>query len=157
MVVHMIMARAAAAPDPASVPEPRRDVQETLRLDGSLASCESTVPAEVIICGRRDEKYRIDPIVLEALRARKAVPLKEPETAEAKPTQGCVGPNACGGGVIPLVRMALVAAEAVKLAADGEDWRGAIWKHEDEYRLYKRAEERRAKDRRVKILGGVLK
>jgi hypothetical protein len=47
--------------------------------------------------------------------------------------------------------MALTAVKAAELAAHGDDWRDALRTHEDEYRLYKEAEERKAKERGIKI------
>jgi hypothetical protein len=47
--------------------------------------------------------------------------------------------------------MGLTVARAAALAARGDDWRDAIRIHEDEYRLYKAAEARRARDRRPHI------
>jgi hypothetical protein len=47
--------------------------------------------------------------------------------------------------------MALVAAQAVSLAAHGDDWREAIRTQPDEYRLYQQAEAKRASERKIRI------
>ena len=113
--------------------------------------CAKSSPDEVLVCGHKTERYRIDPNVLEAQREHDALPAKPPVTAEAVQPGGCVGGQGCEGGVIPLIGVAIVAAKAVALAAKGDDWRDAIRIHPDEYRLYKEAEERRAKERRPRI------
>ena len=120
---------------------------------GSPASeaCASEDPAEILVCGRPGDRFRIDPDVLEASRAREALPPKPAVTADASPAAGCVGPQACTGNSVPLVAMALVAAKAAALAIDGEDWREALRTRQDEYRLKKQAEERRARDHGIKI------
>lgn len=114
-------------------------------------ACKSAKPDEVIVCGKPGQRYRIDPNVLEADRAANALPPKPPVQADQAGASGCVGPNACKDGVIPLVGMALAAAKAAALAANGDDWRDAIRTQDDQYRLYKQAEERRRKERGVKI------
>lgn len=124
----------------------------------AIEPCKSASGDEILVCGERDkrgeDRFRIDANVLAADRAKNALPPKPPAdaTADASTTgNSCVGPNACNEGVIPLVGMALAVAKAAALAAKGEDWRDAIRTHEDEYRLYKEAEERRRKDRGIKI------
>ena len=115
-------------------------------------SCPAKDPAQVVVCGKAPERYRIDPNVLEANRAVEAVPPKPPLRGDEQlADSACIGPNVCTGGVIPLVGMAVVAAKAVALAAQGDDWRDAIRTHEDEYRLYKQAEQRRADVRKPHI------
>ena len=111
----------------------------------------SESPADVAVCAKRGQQYRIDKSVLEASRAAEARPPKPPIVADNDSTKGCVGPMACQGDMIPLVGMAMVAAKAAALAASGEDWREAIRTHEDEYRLCKQAEARRARDRKPRI------
>ena len=144
MIAPFLFAAAAAAQAAGKALQPSAAAQVE-------AECRDSSSADLVVCGKGAKRYRIDPSVLEAQRAHDAPPPKPPLTAEMSPESGCVGPQACKGGVVPLVGMALVAAKAAALAAEGEDWRDALRTHEDEYRLYQQAEERRAKDRRVKI------
>ena len=138
MIAGFVLMAAAAQADAGAAPK--------------MPSCPSADPAQVIVCGKAPGRYRIDPNVLEASRAVDGLPAKPPLRGdEALADHGCVGPNVCGGGVIPLVGMAVVAAKAVALAAQGDDWRDAIRIHEDEYRLYKQAEARRASERKPHI------
>jgi hypothetical protein len=122
-------------------------------------ACTSQDPAEILVCGRtKDDAYRIDRSVLEAMRAREAAPPKPDANAQAAAAApGCVGPLACGGAPVPLVGLALKTLEAASLAATGEDWREAFRTHQDEYRLYQQSQQRRARDRRPKIGFGVRK
>jgi hypothetical protein len=138
----LIAAAAAASPplDPAKVPD-----------------CKNRSPDQVVVCAPSRDHYRIDPSVLQASRELDALPPKPPVTADAATGGGCVGGRGqgCTGDGIPLIAMALVAATAAELAAKGDDWRDAIRIHQDEYRLYKEAEARRAEERKPKILFGI--
>jgi hypothetical protein len=117
--------------------------------------CADESRAEIVVCAPPRNRYRIDPAVLDAQRVLEAPPPKPAVTADSAPASGCVGPDTCKSGTVPLVGMALVAAKAAALAAEGEDWRDALRIHEDEYRLYKQAEARRAKERKVRVGLGV--
>lgn len=139
MVVALLLAVAAAS-------QPAPDVAKAVQ-----AECKDASSTDLVVCGQGAKRYRIDPSLLEAQRAHDAPPPKPPLTAEVSPEKGCVGPQACEGSVAPLVGMALVAVKAAALAAEGEDWRQALRTHQDEYRLYQQAEERKAQDRRVRI------
>ena len=136
LVLLLATAAAAASPDPVTT---------------SIDVCKSDNQADILVCGKPSDRFRIDPNVLEASRQANASPPKPPADATAATGNACVGPDSCKGGVIPLVGMALVAAKVAELAATGGDWRDAIRTHDDEYRLYKQAEERRRKARRPRI------
>jgi hypothetical protein len=156
MIIALLIAAAAAAPAAAgpAPATPTPTVGQPLVLSGlapSAAPCTSNDADEVLVCAQRNQRYRIDPLVLEASRARNAEPPKPPATAEASPTMGCIGPSACKGDQIPLVRMGLVALKAAALALDGQDWRNALRTREDEYRLYEAAKARSAKARRPRV------
>lgn len=105
----------------------------------SDSRCKSNDPTTVVVCGRSQQQYRIDPLVLEATREAEAPPLKP--GLDATTAGGCIGPN-CGGGMIPLVGMALTAVKAAVLASEGDDWREAFRTHPDEYRAYEDAKAR---------------
>jgi len=145
----MLAAQAAAGPSPAP------DIASALRAESrSGDKCRSANGDEIVVCKHQGSPYRIDPKVLKAERARDALPPKPPVGTSQVADSGCVGGQGSGcmnGGVIPLVGVALAAVKAAELAAEGDDWRDAIRTHEDEYRLYKQAEERKSKERGVKI------
>lgn len=116
--------------------------------------CPRSSPDEVLVCGRKTERYRIDPLVLQAEREHDALPAKPPLTADAAPAGGCIGgtgTGCSGGGVIPLVGMAEVAVKAVALAASGDDWRDAIRTRQDEYRLYEQEQARKDEARKPRV------
>jgi hypothetical protein len=87
-------------------------------------ACKDDDPKAVVVCGPSQQQYRIDPAVLAATRRAEALPPKLPVDATA--ADHCSGPNCGGGSYVPLVGMALTALKAVKLAADGDDWRDAF-------------------------------
>lgn len=104
--------------------------------------CDSDDPQAVVVCGRSQKPYRIDPDVLAATRAAEAPPPKPP--VGSAPPEQCTGPNCGGGSYVPLVGMALTALKAVELAAQGEDWRNAFRTRPDQYRLYQEEQAKRS-------------
>jgi len=115
--------------------------------------CKSNDPAEVVVCGRSQQRYRIDPQVLAATRAAEALPPKP--ALDASRDSSCTGAN-CGGGTIPLVGMALAVLKAAELAVQGDDWREAFRTHPDQYQLYEQS--KASKKARVSIgLGAASK
>ena len=119
---------------------------------GQVRTCKSTNPAEVVVCGHSHQKYRIDPSVLAAERAVEALPPKGPITVESSQT-ACVGPK-CGTdsfGVVPIIGIALVAARAAELAAQGNDWREAFRTHPDTYQAYQDAKTKDANQPHISI------
>ena len=111
-------------------------------------ACESSNPAEVVVCGRSRRAYRIDPNVLAATRAVEAPPAKP--ALDASVDNSCTGPN-CGGATIPLVGMALTALKAAELAADGDDWREAFRTHPDAYQAYQDAQRKQGGGAHVSV------
>ena len=156
MMFALTMALGVAAPS-----APQAAIASAVRSEVSAAAtaCRGNAVdvadanADIVVCAPGPSRYRIDRDVLEASRAREAPPPKPDLSADAAmpASTGCVGPNACQGSVVPLVRVALVAAQAAALALSGEDWREALRTKEDEYRLYQERQERRASERRVKV------
>lgn len=137
--VLLAAAMQAAQPAPADVSAALKAASPT-----ASAECAKGDGKEVVVCGRSSQRFRIDPDVLDASRARNAVPAKPPVSAEASPSSGCVGPNACGGDYLPVVGMALTALKAAELAVEGEDWRDAFRTKPDEYRLYQQSQDKKA-------------
>lgn len=124
----------AAAQNKAAEPQPSLSQLLSQRtVQSPEPGCTSNDPAEVVVCGRSQQRYRIDPDVLEATRSAEAPPPKP--VLDATKANACVGPD-CGGGTIPLVAMALTAIKAAELAAEGHDWREAFRTHPDQYRAY---------------------
>jgi len=126
----------SAPPEPGAVAKP--DFAHDVR-------CRSEDPTTVVVCGRSQQRYRIDPVVLAATRNAEAPPPRP--RLDATTAEGCTGPN-CGGGVIPLVGMALTAVKAAVLASEGEDWRDAFRTHPDAYQVY---EDAKARTSRISI------
>lgn len=125
----------AAAQERDPTPSPIRRALHQLNLQ--LAQrCKTNDAEDVVVCGRSKRAYRIDPEVLAASRAADSQPPKPP--IETATTDRCVGPH-CGGATIPLVRMALAAAKAAALAAQGDDWREAFRTHPDQYQIYEQS------------------
>ncbi len=157
MFASLIVAAAIAAPAPAAAPQ--QPVTATkIDLAGRSVSCPSAQPDEVMVCGeRRGAKYRIDPAVLAVQRSREpALPERQPDYI-AVTDQSCVphGTNGCpGADAIPVLRIALVVAEAGLLALMGEDWREPLRTTPDAYRLHRETKAKTAKQRVSIHLGG---
>jgi hypothetical protein len=128
---------ASAAEDPQATPP--KSIGQALE-DKELiqqGGCKSDNPGEVIVCGRSQQRYRIDSNVLAATREAEALPPK-PEL-DATTSTPCSGPNCGGGSYVPLVGMALTAIKAAELAAAGDDWRDAFRTHPDQYKIYQQS------------------
>ena len=131
---------AFAAPGASSADKPAIVTATPQRPD----SCEESDAAEVVVCGRSPQRYRIDPAVLAATRAAEARPPKPPITGDV-PDEPCTGAHCGGGSYVPLIGMALTALKAAELAVDGEDWREAFRTKPDQYQAYQREKARRGK------------
>lgn len=134
-------ASAQQAPPPPAIAEALKSAEV-----GQDAKCKNDDPKTVVVCGRSQQRYRIDPDVLAATRAAEAPPPKP--ALDATTAEQCTGPNCGGGTYVPLVAVALTALKAAELAADGDDWREAFRTRPDQYRLY---QEQHAKKGRVSI------
>lgn len=135
--VLIVVCSAAAAPEPtATSPQVLSQSLAEARADVARP-CHEQSSAEVVVCGKSQQRYRIDPDVLAATRAAEAPPPKP--QLDASTAGGCIGPN-CGGATIPLVGVALTAIRAAALAANGDDWREAFRTHPDQYQLYRQSE-----------------
>jgi hypothetical protein len=105
---------------------------------------------EIVVCGAREREaapYRIDPSVLAAQRAREAPPVDARSPQQKAVAVSCHDlPSKCqGSGTIPLLPVALKAAEAALLAAKGEDWRSPFRTGPDEYQLHQQDKAKRAR------------
>lgn len=128
---------AGMAQDVTTPPQPSlSQVLTKQAAQSSTAKCRDDDPTEVVVCGRSQQRYRIDPDVLAATRAAEAPPPKP--QLDATTANACVGPN-CGGATIPLVAMVLTAIKAGELAAEGEDWKEAFRTHPDQYKAYQQS------------------
>ena len=116
---------------------------------GAQSKCDNDDRHAVVVCGRSQAPYRIDPNVLAATRAAEAPPPKPP--VGSAPPEQCTGPNCGGGSYVPLVGMALTALKAVELAAQGDDWREAFRTRPGQYRLYQEQQAKRAKKSGVSV------
>jgi hypothetical protein len=135
--VVMLVALAASVPA-AAQQSAQPALGEALSAATQPPNCKSDA-TQVVVCGRADHKYRIDPNVLAATRAAEAPPPKP--KLDASKEIACVGPNCGGGDYVPLVGMALTAIKAAELAAQGDDWREAFRTHPDQYRAYQESQE----------------
>ena len=104
--------------------------------------CSKPGPGDdvILVCGRTDGLYRIDPTVLATVRARGA--LDNPPRPDGKGRlfrEACspVGGRPCPGqGTLPVSSIALVVATALIKVAKGEDVRPMLRPGPSEYELY---------------------
>jgi hypothetical protein len=99
------------------------------------AECRNDDPKSVVVCGRSQQRFRIDPGVLAGIRAAETPPPKPP--LDATSGQPCTGSQCGGGNYAPLVGMALKALKAAELAANGDDWKEAFRTRPDQYQAYR--------------------
>ena len=133
----------AAAQAPAS-----RNSEATAKALSSVATdgktdCKSDDPNAVVVCGRSQQRFRIDPNVLAATRRAEALPPKAP--LDATGAQPCTGSQCGGGDFVPLIPMALKALKATELAIEGDDWREAFRTRPDQYQAYRAEQAKKGK------------
>ena len=102
---------------------------------GRKSDCRSEDPNAVVVCGRSQQRFRIDPTVLATTRRAEALPPKAP--LDATGAQPCKGSQCGGGDFVPLIPMALKALKAAELAIEGDDWREAFRTRPDQYQIYR--------------------
>src|SRR5438067_3349001 len=96
----LLLLGSAACSSAAVAQAPPADAQAIARAlkDPALATppapCTSTDTKAVTVCGRRGERYRIDPVVLATTREAEAPPPKPP-LGDGAPDSDCVGPQHC--------------------------------------------------------------
>lgn len=128
----------------AQSPGPRLHIST---LPSEAEPCPPGEDGEVVVCAQRGPSpYRIDPDVLQAMRAkeRAANPPRPPAPiAEADPCK--VGPSGCPGeGAVDFIRPALVMLSVAVKAIQGEDWREPLRTGPDDYQTY--SEEKAKRD-----------
>lgn len=140
----MLVMLVAALADPAARAAP----EAPIRIDLLARPCRNDGQADVTVCARPRDIYRIDPNVLAAQRAREALPVDTRSSQERSQVADCTKEiGACqGGGVIPILPGVVRTITAAVLAAKGEDWRQPFRDKPDEYQAY-RTEEAQRKSR----------
>ena len=97
----------------------------------------------IVVCGRDDRRYRIDPAVLAVTRARNAKgsrPRPDRRTTLFQETCGPIGSaHYPGQGTLPVSSIALTVATALIKVAKGEDLRPMLLTTPSEYGMYQQA------------------
>ncbi|WP_152569529.1 MULTISPECIES: hypothetical protein [Sphingomonas] len=145
-MLFLLMASLASPEPPAAAQPP-----PPLRIDVLARPCKDDGDADVTVCARPRDDFRIDPNVLAGQRAREALPVDTRSPQERSQVADCtkeVG-QCQGGGVIPILPGVVRTVTAVVLAAKGEDWRQPFRDKPDEYQAYRayQAEQARRKSR----------
>jgi hypothetical protein len=161
MLRALVFAGGLALGTAGAAPAPAQPTEAPLYLSTEAApeDCKEATGNEVVVCGERGPSpYRIDPDVLGAMRAEElaANPPRPPgQVAEGDPCN--VGPNGCPGeGALPLMAIALTAAEMAVKAIQGEDWREPLRTGPDDYQRYEEAKRKRERAKpRVSVGVGV--
>lgn len=111
---------------------------------------------EIVVCGRKEDRYRIDPTVLAGLRAREAREVPSRPDRRIVTAEKCspVGPNGCAfQNVLPVSAIALTLITAAVKAIKGEDLRPMLRAEPTDYELYEQA--KADEERRKAAAGGV--
>jgi hypothetical protein len=109
-----------------------------------IQSCGTKSEADVIVCGKRTDLYRIDPNVLVADRELTAPPPDTRNGLREITAKSCHDElTKCSGDqVLPLLPMVSKAAQVATLALKGEDWKEALRTRPDPYAVYTRSKQR---------------
>lgn len=136
------------APAEPALPAAQGQPPERIALPLQNPSCTSN-EGEIVVCGRKEDRYRIDPTVLAGLRARQARNAPSRPDRRIVTAEKCspVGPNGCAfRDVLPVSAVALTLVTAAVKAIKGEDLRPMLRAEPTDYELYEQAkadEERR--------------
>ena len=127
---------------PAQQPEPALDLSNRAQAE----QCRAASEAEIVVCAERGpSRYRIDPDVLQSIRAKELAdnpPRKPSQVTDGDPCT--VGPNGCPGeGALPLMSMALTAVTMAVKGLQGEDWREPLRTGPDDYQRYLESKRKR--------------
>lgn len=144
--VGMLLGSPAAAADAAGgEPGPGTTGDAPLQIAQPLSrpDCDGDADDEelIVVCGRKNNRYRIDPTVLAATRAREArnAPRPDERTRLFKEKCSPVGGASCGENVLPVSAIAITAVAAVVKAIKGEDLRPMLRGGPSEYETYQAA------------------
>ncbi len=109
--------------------------------------CRSGSGPDVVVCGNRGPSpYRIDPVTLDAMRAKEALQHPERVATREPPPEACgTVRNECSGDYLPIFGPVMKVVGALVNAANGEDWREPFRTGPDEYQLYQEARRKHAR------------
>jgi hypothetical protein len=129
-----------------------QDADRPALLDTDPPKCKAE-SGEVVVCGERSDRYRIDPVLMEVSRKQAARnDRKAGQRSVAAERCSPVGANGCPGkDVIPVTAVALVALKAGVAAAKGEEWTEVFRTQPDEYLEHQKASERAKRRNRVSV------
>ena len=138
----LLLPRTAAAAQEGPVPPDAAPLRIVIPI--VAPRCDTPPPADgvIIVCGRKDDRYRIDPTVLAAIRSRDSRGGPRPDAHTTMFSERCspVGLSSCSGqNVVPVTSILMVVATAVSKVVRGEDLRPMLHTVPDEYELYKQA------------------
>ncbi len=124
-------------------------------LDTEQPRCTSE-SGEIVVCGERSDRYRIDPVLMEV--SRKQAARNERKSGQRSVTaERCspVGANGCPGkDVIPVTALALAALKVGTAVVKGEDWTETFRTQPDQYLEHQKASERAKRRNRIGISVG---
>ena len=153
----LIIAAQAAAAGPAA-PPPKEPPARAPERECVTPTRPDPNSDEIVVCAPKVEGYRLDPDVLDATRARRAMRSGRPTRpgpAAMKDSSRCVvGPEGCASAGINVLGVALTAAQMASRLAKGESIGGMFVTdpQPSEYQLYleaKRAREAREAEERA--------
>ena len=99
---------------------------------------------DITVCGRRSDRYRIDPKILAINRLAESQRGSGIDDATSATSCG-IGLERCGSDIIPVSAIAFVIAHATVRAAKGEDWRDTFRSSPNEYQIYRSANDQDGK------------
>jgi hypothetical protein len=129
--------------------------EPTALLETDQPRCKAA-SGEIVVCGERSDRYRIDPVLMEVSR-KQAARNDRKAGIRSVTAERCspVGANGCPGkDVIPVTAVALVALKAGVAVAKGEEWTEVFRTHPDEYLEHQKAKERSRRRNRVSLTVG---
>ena len=141
----LILGGLVGSTSPTSNSAPPNQAPNQTTRDTSGAACSSQDAQNIVVCGQRQQPYRLDPSVMEA-GYEAQINSRSANTAIPPAQAACASANVCGKGPesIDWANVAAVAVTTAVRAAKGEDW-ARVFKPggPDEYQLYRQAQQKR--------------
>jgi len=134
----LAFATAGEAQGPPASPDDVGRALKDLGTGSSRQHCSSPNPDEVLVCGRRSDRFRIDRTTLQSSRAANSNPPKGSPSAQALNEMRYANPQD-RGRVIPNDVTKMPIEKAIVAAIKGADWTAPLLPDPGEYGAYQTA------------------
>lgn len=141
-----IFGGAVAASQAAMSNSPTAPAASQVQNESTGAVCPSHDARNIVVCGQRQQPYRLDPSVMDAGREAESNSRSATSATPSAQAVCSVSPTGCTKDLrsLDLANVAIVVGTTAVRAAKGDDWTKVFRRGgPDEYQLYQQAKRRR--------------